>query len=195
MVAAASSLSAQDAARHLPYTGQDGEADPQLSFKRITVEDFVLKSRDLARPGFRYLPSLTSQPLTKVDKDGRRFELKLNRGGLNSYAYSLRSQLLSSEAIFLELSTRGAEAQAELVQIENVVKTECDAARLRASQGNGPYGQRMLIDVQDRLSSLAKSDPSKVGFQPYEALLGMAGILTESCLVWWSEEFDLDKKS
>ncbi len=195
MVTGASSLSAQDAARHLPRHIEDGQPDPQLTFKRITVDEFVLRSRDLTTPTFRYLPTLTTQPLKQTGKDKRRFDLKLKRGGLDNNAYSLRTQLLSAEAIFLEMATRGPETEAELVQIENVVKTECDDAQLRAAQGAAPYGQRMLISVQDRLRQIAKSEPGKVAHQPYEALMGMAGILTESCLVWWSDKFDLEEKS
>lgn len=194
MITGASSISSQDAARHLPHHAEDGQPDPHLAFKRISVDDLVLRSRELAIPTFRYLPNLTIHPLKQTDKDKRRFELKLKRGGLDDYAYSLRTQLLSTEAIFLELATRGPGADAELVQIENVVKAECDAAQLRAAQGTAPYGQRMLIGVQDRLRLAAKNEPGKVAYQPYEALMGMAGILTENCLVWWSDKFDLDEK-
>lgn len=193
MVDSASSLTSQDASRHYAFIKGDGQIDPQLLAKRITVEAFILRSRELADPTFRYLPSLTTSPLAQTSKDLKRFKRKLNRGELDDYADSLRNQLLSAEAVFLDLATRGSEGQAQLTQLENVVKAECDAAHLRASQGQKPFGQRMLIDVQDRLRSLAKDEPAKVARQPYEALMGMAGILTESCPVWWSEKFDLEE--
>ncbi len=195
MVDRASSLSSQDSSRHLALHRGDGQSDPQLAAKRITVEDFILRSRELANPAFCYLPSLTTSPLESASKDLKRFNQKLTRGGLDEYAHSFRNQTLSAGAAFLDLATRGPEGQAELTQIENVVKTECDAARLRASQGAKPFGQRMLIDVQDRLQRVAKEESGKVGRQPYEALIGMAGILTESCPVWWSEQFDLEAQS
>ena len=192
MVDRASSLAAQDSSRHLARHAGDGQSDPQLTAKRITVEDFILRSRELTNPAFRYLPSLTTNPLGQTSRDLKRFNQKLSRGGLNDYAHSLRNQTLSAEAAFLDLATRSPEGQAELAQIENVVKAECDAAHLRAAQGAKPFGQRMLIDVQDRLQRVAKEESNKVGKQPYEALIGMAGILTESCPVWWSEKFDLE---
>lgn len=194
MVDRASSLSSQDSSRHLARHPGDGQSDPQLAAKRITVEDFILRSRELANPAFRYLPSLTTSPLAQTSKDLKRFNQKLERGGLRDYAHSLRNQTLSAEATFLDLATRGPEGQAELTQIENVVKAECDAAHLRAAQGGAPFGQRMLIDVQDRLQRVAKEEAGKVSRQPYEALMGMAGVLTESCPVWWSEKFDLEDR-
>lgn len=195
MVDRASSLSSQDSSRHLARHAGDGQPDPQLTAKGITVEDFILRSRELTSPAFRYLPSLTTSPLAQTSKDLKRFNKKLNRGGLDDYAQSLRNQTLSAEAAFLDLATRGPEGQAELAQIENVVKAECDAAHLRAAQGTKPFGQKMLIDVQDRLHRVAKEESNKVGKHPYEALIGMAGILTESCPVWWSDKFDLEEQS
>jgi hypothetical protein len=192
MADSASSLSAQDPARHYACLNGDGEADPQLRAKRITVEDFILRTRELAGPMFRYRPSLTTSPLAQTSKDVKRFKKKLNRGGLEHYADSLRNQMLSAEAEFLDLVTRGPEEEANFVHIENVVKAECDEAHLRASQGKKPFGQRMLIDVQDRLRRMAEEHPGKVCEQPYEALMGMVGLLTDNCPVWWSEKFTLE---
>jgi hypothetical protein len=194
MVDRASSLSSQDSSRHLALRSSDGVSEPQLIAKRITVNDFILRSRELTSPSFRYLSFLTTSPLSNTSKDLKRFNQKLGQGGLDDYAHSFRNQTLSAEAVFLDLATRGPDGQEELTQIENVVKAECDAAHLRASQGAKPFGQRMLIDVQDRLQRVAKEESVKVGNQPYEALIGMAGILTESCPVWWSEKFDLEEQ-
>ncbi len=195
MVDSASSLSSQDGARHYPQNAADGKSDPQLLAKRITKAAFVLRSRDLATPTFRYLPSLTTNPLASTNKDLLRFTAKLERGGLADYADALRNQMLSSEAVFLDLATRGPEGAADLVQVENVVRAECDAAHLRAAQGKSPFGQRMLIDVQDRLRRIAADESGKVAKQPYEALMGMAAMLTEACPVWWSERFNLERQA
>lgn len=194
MVESAASLSSQDPSRHYPRDAAEGQIDPQLLAKRITVDAFNLRSRELASTTFRYLPTLTEKPLANTSKDLIRFKSKLRRGGLDDYADSLRNQLLSAEAVFLDLATRGPDGQADLTQIENVVRVECDAAHLRAVQGKSPFGQRMLIDVQDRLRNLAKEESAKVVRQPYEALMGMAGILTEACHVWWSERFNLEEQ-
>jgi Cap4, dsDNA endonuclease domain len=189
LIAHASSLLAQDPARHYACLN-DGQADPQLLAKRITVEDFILRTRELGTRPFQYLPSLTSSPLARTNRDLKRFSQKLKRGALSDYADSLRKQTLSAEAEFLELATRGPEGSAKVVQVEGVVQQACDEAHLRTRQGKKSFGQRMLIDVQDRLLRIAKDEPQKVHEQPYEALLGMAGLLTENCTVWWSERFN-----
>jgi hypothetical protein len=190
MVETASSLASQDPARHQP--SGNGALNPQLLAKRITVEEFILRSRELANPHFRYLPSLTTSPLAKASKDLKTFQTKLHQGGLDDYADSMRSQLLSSESVLLDLVTRGEDGKADLTQIENVVKAQCDEARLRAERSPKPYGKQMLIEVQDRLTRVAREEGHKVGKQPYEVLMGMAGLLTESCPVWWSEKFNLE---
>ncbi len=77
-----------------------------------------------------------------------------------------------------------------VTQIENVVLAECKEAQLRHSTAETQYGAKMMIDVQDRLKAMAKNDPTRVHDQPYEVLMGMAGLLTEECTVWWSEQFD-----
>ena len=50
----------------------------------------------------------------------------------------------------------------------------------------------MLIDMYDRLKAIARDDPLKVDRQPYEVLVGVAGLLTSDCKVWWSDEFQME---
>lgn len=66
MIDSASSLSSQDPSRHLPQPVEDGNTHPQLIAKRVTKDEFLLKTRELALPTFRYLPSLTGNPLQAV---------------------------------------------------------------------------------------------------------------------------------
>jgi hypothetical protein len=195
IIDSASSLWAQDPSRHYGCFDSEPENDPQLRAKRVTVGDFILKARALAKPSFRYLAPLTGGRLIQTSAGLKRFMAKLRQGSIDDYADSLRNQTLSAEAIFLDLVTRGPEGQNQYSQIQSVVKAECDEAHLRARQDNKPYGQRMLIDVQDRLRKTATEESDKVAEQPYEALMGMVGLLTEDCPVWWSEKFPLEQQT
>jgi len=60
----------------------------------------------------------------------------------------------------------------------------------RAKTGD-PFGPLMLIDVQDRLKRIAETQPARVHRQSYDLLVGVAGLLTSECKVWWSEPFEL----
>jgi len=70
-----------------------------------------------------------------------------------------------------------------------MVLGECDEAHLRARQQASPYGPSMLIEVQDRLRKLARDRSDRVGQHNYECLIGVAGLLTSECRVWWSQRF------
>lgn len=190
LVERASSLSCQSPERHYACLNRGGTTDPQLLAKRLAVEQFVLKCRDAASPDFRYLEGLTSQPLKLAGKDLKVFCAKLNRGGLEEQAEILRRQTLSAHAALLERADRDENGERVVTQIENVVLAECKEAQLRQATPGQPYGQKMMIEVQDRLKGVAKNDASRVHEQPYEILIGMAGLLTEECTVWWSEKFD-----
>jgi len=192
LVERASSLSCQSPERHYACLNRGGTADPQLHAKRLSVEHLVLTCRQVASPHFKYLDNLTSQPLKLDSQELKRFHAKLDRGGLEEQAEILRRQTLSAHAALLERADRDQDGTVVVTQIENAVLAECKEAQLRQSKTGEVYGQKMMIEVQDRLKSVAKNQSAQVHGQPYEVLMGMAGLLTEECTVWWSEKFDVD---
>jgi hypothetical protein len=114
------------------------------------------------------------------------------RGDLTSHYEMMRRRALTAEQELLDLATRPNDGNTLLSQIENVVLAECDDANLRAKQKGNPYGQAMLIDVQDRLKRISETEPARVHRQSYDLLIGVAGLLTSECKVWWSEHFELE---
>jgi hypothetical protein len=192
LVERASSLSCQSPERHYSCLNRSGTTDPQLLEKRLSVDQFVLKCRNVASPDFRYLEGLTSQPLKLAGRDLKVFCAKLNRGGLEEQAEILRRQTLSAHAALIERAARDEDGDRVVTQIENIVLAECNEAQLRQATTGQPYGQKMMIDVQDRLKGLAKNEASRVHDVPYEILMGMSGLLTEECTVWWSDKFDVN---
>ena len=78
-----------------------------------------------------------------------------------------------------------------LTQLEQMVLGECVEAHLRARQSSSPYGSAMMIDMQDRLRRLAFERPEMIRNHTYECLMGVAGLLTSDCRVWWSPRFVL----
>lgn len=194
MAVRAAALASQDPARH--YACLNGHNDPQLDGKRISLEQFILKSKEYSRHPFRYLLSSTTRPLERDPQKEGHFDKKLRRGGLLDYIPTLRAQLLATEQELLaQVAADPKKAEQMVVQIEGVVRDQCEQAHLRARQNRKPFGEIMLIDVQNRLEKLATEEPARVCGQPTEILAGMAGLLTENCTLWWSEKFNLEEEA
>ncbi len=195
LVEEASALSSQDPARHYACLKPGGKSDPQLLMKRVCLQKFANCLNEIVQPGFRYIPPISNTDFARKDRDFQRFATKLNRGGIDHYADTLRNQATTAEAILLDIATRGAEGKKEVDQLRIMVKAECDLAHLEASKDAEPFGAEMLRKVTSTFKKISKEDVGKAFGQPYEVLMGTAGILTEDCEVWWSAKFDLGKTS
>jgi hypothetical protein len=53
----------------------------------------------------------------------------------------------------------------------------------------------MLMDAQSRLRELAQNQPTEVGRHTYDCLVGVAGLLTSECRVWWSPRFPISAEA
>lgn len=189
----AGSLASQDPSRHYAFLKRGERDDPQLRNKRLGVSEFLGRLNEMAAPGFSYIPSLTDTPFARKDRKFRRFIAKLQHGGISHYTDTLRSQATATEAMLLDLATRSGGA-AEIDQLRQLVKAECDIAHAMASEKSAPFGAEMLREVIKQLTAISEKTPNRVGGLPREALLGTAGILTDDCDVWWSERFDVEKE-
>lgn len=193
MIAKASSLVSSDPSRDWIGLTCKLDKDPFLLAKRITSEDVILTVRNVQEPVFRFLPELASLQLgdtkNKVDYTLRK---KMSHGGLATHYETMRRRALTAEQELLDLASRPSDGKKIISQIENVVLSECDEANLRASQEEDPYGPKMLIDVQERLKRISEKEPQRVHRQSYDLLVGVAGLLTSECKVWWSEKFDVE---
>lgn len=192
MIAQASSLFSDDPSRDWVGITYKYNEDPYLMAKRITPQDVILAVRDAREPAFRFLPELATLKLGEHILRQNTLRKKMVRGGLSARYESMNRRSITAEQELLDLATRPNHGKSFCSQIENVVLTECDDSNLRASQAGRNYGPAMLIDVQDRLKRIAEAEPSKVYRQPYDLLIGVAGLLTSECKVWWSEPFNLE---
>ena len=190
-IAQASSLVSEEPSRDWIGLTRQKNDNPFLLAKRITTEDIILTVRDAHSSQFYFLPEFASLKLG--DASGRLDTLskKMIHGGIAPRYEMMRRRSLTAEQVLLDLATRPDDGGARCSQIENVVLAECDDANLRASQTGSPFGSIMLIDVQNRLKRIAETDPARVHRQPYDLLVGVTGLLTSECKVWWSEPFEL----
>ncbi|NMC31217.1 MAG: DUF4297 domain-containing protein [Veillonellaceae bacterium] len=193
-VARASSLVSRSPSRSWVGVIPEAQADPFLLAKRITAEDLILTISDANVSEFRFWDDLTSLHLGDADQNMDKLNIKMVRGGLGAHYEVMRRRSLTAEQNLLDIVTRSNDGKQRLSQIENVVFAECDDANLRASITGPIFGKTMLIDVQDRLQRIAENEPSRVYQLPKDLLIGVAGLLTSECKVWWSSHFDVEAK-
>lgn len=188
----AASLQSKDPLRHCIGLTSTDEVDPYLFEKRVCADEVTLAIRDACELGVQYLEELATLSIGKGQSSRNVLKKKLDRGGLGARYEAMRRKVLTAESALLDFVTRPDGGRQKLSQIENVVLSECDEAHLLASFRQPPYGPAMLIDVYDRLKEIASKNPIKVSQQPYEVLVGVAGLLTSDCKVWWSDEFQIE---
>lgn len=82
-------------------------------------------------------------------------------------------------------------AQEYYEHLRVVVREECLAAQQNSQQASTLYGSGMLSDLRKRLQQRSTVQGAATPECSQEHLLGMAGILTEDCKVWWSTQFEL----
>lgn len=189
----ASSLTVSDPAKHWYCLNGATATDPRQLAKRITVEMArQLISQTLPVP-LRFTPQTKRYPFSVAPEALTILEKKFLRAGLRYYTESMQNCAHAAHAHLIELAYRKpSKIEGILDQLTGVVSKECDMARLLAKANPEPYGERMLREVSAKFREIAANTPPMVAGETHDCLLGIAGLLTGECRIWWSEEFDLE---
>ena len=189
----ASSLKVADPAKHYYCLGRPDASDPRLLSKKITVEaaqKFIKEARPVpfrfTTQNRRYQPNFTEESMSILEK-------KFIKAGLGHSLDTMKNRAFAAERHLIEKALLYPDKIDGLLdQLAGVVQGECDDARLFAQNPNTPYGVAMLRDVTTRLRKISENRPAMVEGEVYECLMGVAGLLTGECTIWWSEDFDLE---
>ena len=196
LVASASSLGSQDPSRHYAALSNQQQLDVQLQHKRVNLDAFCAAYREIVNPAIAYPPELSTEPLLADIKRLEIFRRKLKRGGFeDDEMEAFRRQTILAHGKLFELATRDADGEDIVREIENLVLDECNAAKIATSNVSQAAGKEMYLKLRQELQAIATEQSPRVKRLPYEVLMGMAGLLTEDCTVWWSDKFDLTKDS
>jgi Cap4 dsDNA endonuclease len=183
-----------DPSKHWYPINKISSHNPNITAKRIFVETVLQTIQDKAAPPFRYYES----PTLALGNGKGNLEIlrrKMEKGDLYSQVLTMERRSIAAEEKLIEFAIRNPiGTEAHLAQLEFVVQGECDEAFLKASLLGEPFGRQMLTDVYNRLKLKAEQQSSLVLRQPYELLVGISGLLTGECKVWWSEHFDLGRE-
>lgn len=193
IVQTASTFRTTDPKSHLLGIISPSEADPRILAKRIDVKSVIEKIRESKPIPLRFAP-LIHNPLSPTKGgDLRVMSQKMQRGGLADQVESMINRTTAAERHLLEMASRDPdECQMVCDQLYGVVKGECDEAKLFTSTQSSLYGPEMYRDVLKRLRGITETKPEMVCHQAYECLVGVAGLLTGECTVWWSAPFKLE---
>ena len=190
----ASSNVVLEPAKHWCCVNGTAADDPTVQAKQLFAEIVDAAVRTVSGPCFRYSPIAAKTDKRLAEGELSTLEKKLVKGGLRKQLETLHRRTVSTEKHLLEIAaSRPREVKAILAQLEQTVKGVCADASLETSVDGVVDGRQMLSQVQKELRRMAADNPSMVHGQPYECLVGMAGLLTEECTVWWSEPFDLEE--
>ena len=167
--------------------------NPYITAKRVSIEIVGQIIQNKANPPFRYCEGPTIG-LGNGKGNLAILRKKMEMGGLNDQTLTMERRSVSAEQYLMEFALRSSsDTDIYLGQLESVVQAECAEAYLHASLSGNPFGRRMLDDVYSRLK-LKASEGNLVFQQPYELLVGITGLLTGECKVWWSERFDVESE-
>lgn len=123
---------------------------------------------------------------------------KLARGQLETdRVLQLEDLVHSVEALYFRWVTRyGAEeANKRMNDLKDIVQFDCTEAKVAASRNGEPYASTMYGELYSTLRArCALAGEAVYNCRP-EHLMGTAGVLTEECKVWWSEQFQLARDS
>jgi hypothetical protein len=192
MVFSASSLAIDDPSKHWCCVLGEDHLNPRLKTKRLVAKDAVLDALASRNLVFRFAPSNTPLKLGDAKRDLAILSNKLLKGGLTNQIDAMQSRTISAEQHLLTLVAQDADSAGKTInQLKEMVLGTCTDAEAVASAKPEPWGLEMYRRVVTRLQNVADLQPDLVNRQPHECLMGVAGLLTEECKVWWSPKFDL----
>lgn len=180
--------------------------DPEQELVNLTIRGKQFTRDDLLNlfNGFQaessispHIVSLTTYKhpsLSELPKGMRTMDLKMVAGEIPVKNISLAKDHKHSAEYLLSqwLFKYGHQkANAQYQQIRNIVLTECQEAYDEVFKVDTPFGVDMLQKFRKQMRERHRQDKSLFFGCTYEHLCGIAGVLTEECLVWWSSEFEL----
>jgi hypothetical protein len=133
--------------------------------------------------------------LSEMPKGMKKLELKMAMGGISLSNIELAKDHKTSteNQVITWLRKYGqTKADEQYQHIKTIVRNECQEAHDLTSINDECFGKKMLIQTRERLRLVHNQESSSLFGLRYEHLLGIAGILTEECRIWWSAEFDID---
>lgn len=164
-----------------------------LENKKIS-RDMVEKCLMSCKDSVILLRSITPRPISLSPMATKIMELKMSKGGIDiDNILLMKNNNWSAQTLFVEwLHKRGRiEAERHADHISLLVWNECQSVHNNIKTLERLYGQEMLKVVDSKLRDTYNGLKDQYREICYPQILGIAGILTEDCKIWWSERFEI----
>lgn len=156
---------------------------------------------EVLRQGISNEPRRAGTVPFSVDQlpDGTRIQqAKMTAGGIviDDVEEAVQQRQAAEYVLSTWLNKYGyPKANAKYQDVRSAVLTECNEAKKQAACAGGQFGPAMLELVKKRIRTLHDNEGSSLHELRYDQLLGIAGVLTEECRLWWSEKFEMSEGS
>lgn len=148
------------------------------------------------------LQSIDPSPILLAPIGTEVMEIKMSQGGVSAENIDLmKDNNYSARKLFIGWLYKWGkpEAERQADHLSLLVRNECQEAKdsaesAAAKRGADVYGSEMLLDVRERLRKGHVTLASGYEGLQYPHLLGIAGVLTEECKLWWSKPFSFEKQ-
>lgn len=175
----------------------DGMRNNALIQGRRITKEVVSQVIEEALPPEGLFCTAGHVPLSDLPKGMKIMETKMAVGGISLGDIQLaKDHRASAEKLLLEWSYKYSTTQAaeRYEHLKTLVLTEAQEAHNATRNPRRLFGQAMLAEVQRRLRARFDADRARFLGSSYEHALGIAGMATEECRLWWSREFDIPKE-
>jgi len=175
----------------------EAAADSIIAAKRFARQ----RAEEVIRRGFRSGPTPPADgrwSLEALPRGSRLQKAKMTAGGIviNDVDEALLQRNAAEYAFSTWLAKYGrADAERRYRDVRSAVLTNCNMSRDATRKAGQRYGPAMLANVKDRIQKLHAQAADTLHGLRYDQLLGVAGVLTEECLVWWSDPFDVPEEA
>jgi hypothetical protein len=161
--------------------------------KRITKQIVLdLAKQQLEEPISLFIKDSAGIP--KSSSSAKKLEAKMDAGGITYQNIELaKDQKYSFESLTVSWLYKYPEDEANkrYDQVVSIVKNQCQESFDEVFDEEELFGMKMLKVARAKLRTRHAGQESDFFDCKYEHLLGVAGVLTEDCKIWWSKHFNL----
>lgn len=179
----------------LAYIASNGRPENAIRGKCITLDSARTSIEQASKVSYRYVGCSGLLPIGKAQGQKQVLQRKMQSAFIGGQFEPMWIRVLSTEERLMEQAVKHPETFESLAtQLTGVVLMECkDIEALQALEPDEKKrGVSIYRDIVERLGEIAENDSPRVGNEPKDTLLGVAGMLSGGCHFAWGVPLEED---